>query len=133
MHPVKTIYPTWPRACTWFSAALCVTALAQAPESAPTVAATAPMTVLQANSVLGKKLPGFTASSEEANAFWAERLKASIVMFDGEEAARALTKVATLESDPVVRLKVYDDVVDLFRKKGRTNDAMRIEIGRAHV
>ena len=46
-------------------------------------------TVLQANAILSKTAPGFSASKEEVNTDWAERMMAAEVMFDGDAADEA--------------------------------------------
>jgi hypothetical protein len=45
--------------------------------------------VLQANAILSKTAPGFSASKEEVNTHWAERKMVAEVMFDGDAADEA--------------------------------------------
>ena len=98
----------------------CLGAYAQTPDTP------VPMTVIQANAVLNKKPPGFTASKEEEISFWTERLAAALVMLDGEPAAEALQKLAARENDPTRRAALYEDVANVFRKKNKVNEALRI-------
>lgn len=103
-------------------------ALAQteATAAAPALAASAQAT-LEAGAILSKKPPGFMASDQEKAAFWAARLQAAMLLSDGDAAVEALAKLAGSETDPVRRLKIYEDALDSFRKKGKSNQVLKVQ------
>ena len=88
MNGFRTYGMVWPMLCIVLAFPFLTAAKAQEP-IVTTTANTTPMTVLQANAILSKKAPGFSASKEEVNTHWAERMMVAEVMFDGDAADEA--------------------------------------------
>jgi CHAT domain-containing protein len=80
----------------------------------------------QAKAVLAKKPPSFFADQRETDAYWVERLRAADVLMDAAAVIEALPKVAATVTDPLQRIKAYEDVAAKFFRNNRVNDQLRI-------